>query len=66
MAFQTGDSYIALLRNRSGFSKASGTLLRPHSATLPRLLSRGVWGPYNPVADGYYGLWVKMFILCRV
>jgi hypothetical protein len=26
MAFQTGDSYIALLRNRSGFSEASGTL----------------------------------------
>jgi hypothetical protein len=35
---------------RSGFS--SGTLERPRSATLPRFLGRGVWGPYNPVANG--------------
>jgi hypothetical protein len=26
VAFRTKDSYIALLRNRSGLSKASGTL----------------------------------------
>jgi hypothetical protein len=26
MAFRTRDSYIALLRNRSGFFEASGTL----------------------------------------
>jgi hypothetical protein len=26
MAFRTRDSYIALLRNRSGFTEASGTL----------------------------------------
>jgi hypothetical protein len=52
MAFQTGDSYIALLKNRSGFSEASETLQMPRSATLPRLLGRGVWDPYKAVADG--------------
>jgi hypothetical protein len=43
MAFQTRDSYIALLRNRSGFSKASGTLQRPRSGTLPHLLGKDEW-----------------------
>jgi hypothetical protein len=41
-----------LPRNCSGFSEASGTLLRPRSVTLPRFLGRGVWGPYNPMEDG--------------
>jgi hypothetical protein len=45
------DSCIALPRNCSGFSEASGTLQRPRSVTLPRFLGRGVWGPINPVAD---------------
>jgi hypothetical protein len=26
--------------------------LWPRSVTLPHFLGRGVWGPYNPVADG--------------
>jgi hypothetical protein len=49
MAFRMRDSYIALLRNRSGFSEASGTFYRPHSATLPRLLGRDV---SHPVLEG--------------
>jgi hypothetical protein len=53
-------------KNCSGFSHASGTFERPHIASLPCLLGRGVWGPYNPVADGYPDLWVKMCNLCRV
>jgi hypothetical protein len=28
---------------RSGFSQTSGTLERPHSATLPRILDRDEW-----------------------
>jgi hypothetical protein len=52
IAFWTRDSYIApSTRNRSGFSHASVTLERSRSATLSRLLSRGVWDPYNLVAD---------------
>jgi hypothetical protein len=35
-----------------GFSRTSETLERPRDATLPRFLDRGVWGPYNPVANG--------------
>jgi hypothetical protein len=36
----------------SGFSRTSGTLERPPSATLPRFLGRGIWGPINPMANG--------------
>jgi hypothetical protein len=43
MAFQMGDSYIALLKNHSGFSEASGTLKTPLSVSMPRLLGRDEW-----------------------
>jgi hypothetical protein len=52
MAFQMRDSYIALLRNRSGFSEASGTIKRPRSATLPRLLDRDEWEVAIPLQMG--------------
>jgi hypothetical protein len=52
MAFRTRDSYAFFFLNCSGFSQTSGTLERLRSATLPRFLGRGVWGPYNPVANG--------------
>jgi hypothetical protein len=53
-------------RNHSGYSRTSGTLEGPRSSTLSRFLGRGVWGPYNPVANVQHDLWVKMFNLCRV
>jgi hypothetical protein len=43
MAVRRGIPALELPINCSGFSEASGTLLRPRSVTLPRLLSRGVW-----------------------
>jgi hypothetical protein len=52
MAFQMRGSYIALLRNRSGFSEASGTIKRPRSATLPRLLDRDEWEVAIPLQMG--------------
>jgi hypothetical protein len=52
MAVQTRDSYASPSWNRSGYSRTSGSLEKPRSATPPCLLGRGVWGPYNPVVNG--------------
>jgi hypothetical protein len=62
------EGFLYCLRpgSRSGFSHANGTLERPRSVTLPPLLGRGVWGPYNSIVDGYHDLWLKMCNLCRV
>jgi hypothetical protein len=43
MAVRRGVPALELPRNCSGFSEASGSLLRPRSVTLPRFLGRGVW-----------------------
>jgi hypothetical protein len=43
MAVRRGILASALPINCSGFSEASGTLLRPRSVALPHLLGRGVW-----------------------
>jgi hypothetical protein len=43
MAVRWGIFASALPINYSGFSEASGTLKRPRSVTLTRLLGRGVW-----------------------
>jgi hypothetical protein len=52
MAVRREISALELLINYSGFSEASGTLLRPCSGTLPHFLGRGVWGLINSVANG--------------
>jgi hypothetical protein len=52
MAVRRGIPALELPINCSEFSKASGTLLRPRSVTLPRLLGRGVWSLINSVANG--------------
>jgi hypothetical protein len=43
MAVRRGILASAFPINCSGFSEASGSLYRPCSVTLPRLLGRGVW-----------------------
>jgi hypothetical protein len=43
MAVSRGTPALELPISCSGFSEASGTLQRPRSVTLPRLLGRGVW-----------------------
>jgi hypothetical protein len=58
MAFRTSDSYIAVLRNRSGFSEASGTLLMPRTGSLAIHLE-SVKGPCKPWLDGIHDLWIK-------
>jgi hypothetical protein len=52
MVVQTRVSYIALLRNCSGVSEASGTLQRPRSATMSRLLGRDEWKVVIPYKMG--------------
>jgi hypothetical protein len=52
MAVMRGIPALELPINCRGFSKASGTLYRPCSGTLPRFLGRGVWGLINSVANG--------------
>jgi hypothetical protein len=42
MTVSRGIPALELPINCSGFSEASGTLLRPRSVTLPRFLGRGV------------------------
>jgi hypothetical protein len=52
MAFRMRESYASFFLKPYWVSRTSGTLERPRSATLPRFFGRGVWGLYNPMANG--------------